>query len=137
MTNSLIFHNKLKSECALNNGRISNNSSKKGNINFNSFNNNAIDKTNINHQNVYKPNLFKDKGPNQINTKVNFRNIKNSNHDTADSSGDINSVIFDLTEEYLLFYNYKNQYSVIPSKKVFINKRGKILYCIFNLFYIK
>jgi hypothetical protein len=69
------------------------------------------------NNNAFKINYVKDKK--QIKSKVYDNNIISSNNTP-------NGTIFDLTEDYIIFHNYKNKYTVYPSKKVCVNKKSKI-----------
>ena len=69
------------------------------------------------NNNAFKINYVKD--IKQIKSKVDDDNINSSNNMP-------NGTFFDLTEDYIIFYNYKNKYTVYPSKKVLVNKKSKI-----------
>lgn len=78
----------------------------------NHLNNNV----NQSNNNAFKINYVKDK--NQIKSK-----LKDSNTDRDKPVGPL----FDITEDFILFYNYKNKYTIYPSKKVSVNKKSKNL----------
>ncbi len=68
-----------------------------------------------NNSNSLKINFIKDN--NQIKSKL-------KDNDVIGSNNKLSGPLFDLTEEYIIFYNYKNKYAVYPSKKVSFNKKS-------------
>lgn len=85
----------------------------------------GIKKTNNYNNNIYqtsnnnlKINYIKDK--NEVKSKLNDNNEVSSEHR-------LHSALFDITEDYIIFYNYNNIYSIIPSKKVSVNNKSNVL----------
>jgi len=76
--------------------------------------------------NSFKINYGKDKK--NLNSKINDNSNSNNFSTNNSVNNKANSILFDVTEDYIIFYNFKNKYSIYPSKKIEINKKCKRKY---------
>lgn len=99
------------------------NNYKKENNHLNNVNSNIYSQSN---NNTLKINYVKDKK--QIKSNL-------SDNHGIESQNKPSGPLFDLTEDYIIFYNYKNKYAVYPSKKVSVNKKSNLIFLFFYFFY--
>lgn len=88
------------------------------NSNANFISHNSSNNFHHSNSNALKINYVKDK--NQVKSKLSDTSIANSLNKQS-------GPLFDLTEDYIIFYNYKNKYTVHPSKKVSVNRKSKFI----------